>query len=100
MDSASYEFFLTAACYKLLTYLVDRLNSKEFDRVSLVKNEDIETIIQSQEYLLSDLTRPFMGIRELAEKSNMSLSKYKAIYKQCIWNYSCKILQKRKIESC
>lgn len=81
LDSASYEFFLTAACYRLLTYLVDRLNSKEFDRVSLVKNEDIETIIQSQEFLLSDLTKPFIGIRELAERSNMSLSKYKAIYK-------------------
>jgi AraC-like DNA-binding protein len=78
LDSSNYEFLLKAAVHNLLAHLIERLAVKRTKITQLDK--DSEAILQSQQYLLSNLSIPFPGIGFLAEIANMSPTKYRTLY--------------------
>jgi AraC-like DNA-binding protein len=79
MDDTNYEFLLKSTTYKLFGYFVERLNSNASTGLFLEK--DLNAIMKTQEYLLSDLLLPFPGIKFLSEMANMSISKYRILYR-------------------
>ncbi|MEA9414237.1 AraC family transcriptional regulator [Flavobacterium sp. PL02] len=79
IDNPNYEFLLKGTAYNLLGYLIERLNS-EMPNAGTHLEKDIEAVMQSQQYLLSNLLIPFPGIEFLANIANMSSSKYRNLY--------------------
>lgn len=79
IDDPNYEFVLKGAAFTLLGYLVERLNSK-MPGMGTHMEKDIEAVMLSQKYLLSNLSIPFPGIEFLANKANMSSTKFRTLY--------------------
>lgn len=79
MNSFNYEFLLKSTTYNLLGYFFERLNINAPLRV--VYEKDRKAILMSNKFLLSNLVVPFPGIEKLAEIANMSVTKYKYLYK-------------------
>ncbi|MCC9074479.1 helix-turn-helix transcriptional regulator [Flavobacterium sp. F-65] len=80
MEDFNYEFLLKNASYKILTYFFERLVNQGANMKSLLE-KDVEAVMKSQDFLLSDLLLPFPGILTLAEIANMSVSKFSNVYK-------------------
>lgn len=80
MDSYNYEFILKNVSYNLLTYFYERLRDDSYNMESLLE-KDVDAVMKCQEFLLSDLLKPFPGILMLAEIANMSASKFTNVYK-------------------
>jgi AraC-like DNA-binding protein len=75
----NYEFLLKGAAFNLLSYLIERL-STNIPNMGTHLEKDIDAIMLSQQYLLSNLSIPFPGIDILASIANMSSAKYKNLY--------------------
>ncbi|MCC9074482.1 helix-turn-helix transcriptional regulator [Flavobacterium sp. F-65] len=80
MAGFNYEFRLKNATYNLLAYFFERLTDNSFNVKSLLE-KDVEEVMKSQDFLLSDLLMPFPGVTILAEIANMSVSKFSNLYK-------------------
>ncbi|MHC0442825.1 helix-turn-helix domain-containing protein [Flavobacterium sp. 3-210] len=80
IDAINYEFLLRGTVYKLFGYFIERLNSNT-PNTGIFLEKDLKAIMISQEYLLSDLSKPFPGLKLLSEIANMSLTKYRNLYK-------------------
>ncbi|MCP1997467.1 helix-turn-helix transcriptional regulator [Flavobacterium sp. HSC-61S13] len=81
VDSPHYELLLTGIIYNLLAYFLERQSSLMIE-TSVITERDRMAVIKSHEYLLSDLTIPFLGLDALVEVAHMSVSKYRKLYKQ------------------
>lgn len=79
MNSFNYEFLLKSTTYNLLGYFFERLNIDI--PVKVIYEKDRKAILMSNKFLLSNLLIPFPGIEKLAEIANMSVTKYKHLYK-------------------
>ncbi|MCV9931568.1 AraC family transcriptional regulator [Flavobacterium sp. LS1R47] len=80
MNDTNYEFLLKSTVHKLFGYFVERLNSNAQSR-GLFLEKDLNAIMKTQEYLLSNLLLPFPGLKLLSEIANMSISKYRNLYR-------------------
>ncbi|WP_306350457.1 helix-turn-helix domain-containing protein [Flavobacterium sp. '19STA2R22 D10 B1'] len=80
-DEPSYEFLLKSVALNLLNCLIERLNLNKPITTQFSDN-DMASIVKSQKYLLSNLLQPFPGIEILAQNSNMSVTKFKKVYKK------------------
>lgn len=83
LDSTNYEFLLKGVVYNLLGFFTEKqsIPTVEFN---VIYNRDREAILKSNDYLLSDLTIPFPGVNELVKVANMSVTKYRVLYKSII----------------
>lgn len=81
IDSPHYELLLTGIIYNLLANFLERQSSLMLD-TNVITERDRMAVIKSHEYLLSDLTIPFLGLDALVDVANMSVSKYRKLYKQ------------------
>lgn len=79
IGNPNYEFLLKGAAYNLLAYLIERLNNA-MPKIETHLEKDIEAVMLSQQYLLSNLLIPFPGIEFLASIANMSSTKYRTLY--------------------
>jgi AraC-like DNA-binding protein len=79
IDNPNYEFVLKGVAFTLLGYLIERLSSK-MPSMGVHLEKDIEAVMVSQQYLLSNLLVPFPGIESLAKSANMSSTKYRTLY--------------------
>lgn len=81
LDSPHYELLLTGIIYNLLAYFLERQSLLTLEN-SIITERDRMAVIKSHQYMLSDLTIPFLGIDALVDVAHMSVSKYRRIYKQ------------------
>jgi AraC-like DNA-binding protein len=79
MGSANYELTLKYSSYKLFGYFLERLKSNILSN-GMFLEKDLNAIMKSQEYLLSDLFRSLPSLKVLSEIANMSVSKYRQLY--------------------
>lgn len=79
MDNLNYEFVLKSTAFKIFGYLIERLNSN-MPKTGMFLQKDLDALMKAQEYLLSNLLRPFPGVKKLSEVANMSVSKYTGLY--------------------
>jgi len=81
IDSPHYELLLTGVTYNLLANFLERQSSLSIES-NVITERDRMAVIKSHEYLLSDLTIPFLGLEALVQVAHMSVSKYRRLYKQ------------------
>ncbi|MCC9070293.1 AraC family transcriptional regulator [Flavobacterium sp. F-65] len=79
IDNPSYEFLLKGSVFTLLGYLIERLKAK-MPNTGTHFEKDIDAVMLSQQYLLSNLASPFPGIEFLANIAHMSPTKYRSLY--------------------
>lgn len=79
IENPSYEFLLKGSVYNLLGYLIERLKVK-MPNMETHFEKDIDAVMFSQQYLLSNLIAPFPGIEFLAKSAHMSSTKYRSLY--------------------
>lgn len=79
MDNINYEFVLKSTAFKIFGYLLERLNSN-MPKTGMFLQKDLDALMRSQDYLLSNLLIPFPGVKKLSEIANMSVSKYTILY--------------------
>lgn len=79
INDANYDFLLKGVAFTLLGYLIERLSLK-MPNSRVYREKDLESVMFSQQYLLSNLLIPFPGIEILAKMANMSLTKFKNLY--------------------
>ncbi|OUL62518.1 helix-turn-helix transcriptional regulator [Flavobacterium sp. AJR] len=96
MDDANFEFLLKSMTYKLFGYFVERLNSNE-SSTGLFLEKDVNAIMKAHEYLLTDLLLPFPGVKFLAEKANMSTSKFRNLYKNIFGVSAVSVFKNEKL---
>lgn len=83
LDSMHYELLLKAVVYNLLGFFTEKQSIPAAD-FNIIYDRDREAIIKSNEYLLSDLSIPFPGLEELVKVANMSVTKYRVLYKSIV----------------
>jgi len=74
-----FDIFLHASTYLLLGSCIDQILERKIV-IEKVDNVDLKAIISTQEQLLAQLEEPFPGIPELADRANMSTTKFKRLY--------------------
>lgn len=79
MHDSNYEFLLKGITYKIFGYLLERLNA-DMPEAGAFLEKDLLAIMHSQEYLLSDVLKPFPGVKALSKMANMSISKFQNLY--------------------
>lgn len=79
MHDSNYEFLLKGISYKILGYFLERLKSNMPEGGAFLE-KDLLSVMNSQEYLLSDVLKPFPGVRALSKIANMSISKFQSLY--------------------
>ncbi|MBF7093483.1 helix-turn-helix transcriptional regulator [Flavobacterium sp. ALJ2] len=79
VGNQNYEFLLKSISYKLFGYFIERLNSNMAKGGSFLE-KDLNGIMKTQEYLLSNQLNPFPGVKLLAGIAHMSISKYSTLY--------------------
>ena len=80
-----YETLLKGIVYSLLSEYMDGMLSREI-LVEKVSKEDLVEIVKSQSLLISELRKPFPGIKELSARACMSETKYKTLFKKITGN--------------
>ncbi|WP_255431080.1 AraC family transcriptional regulator [Pedobacter sp. N36a] len=80
-----YETLLKGIVYSLLSEYMDGILNQE-TLIQKVTKEDLVGIIESQSFLISELRRPFPGIKELSTRACMSETKYKILFKKITGN--------------
>lgn len=79
MNDSNYEFSLKSVAYKLFGFFLERLNSN-MPKAGSFLEKDLNAIMKTQEYLLSNLLMPFPGVKLLSGLAHMSISKYRSLY--------------------
>ncbi|MCV9932802.1 AraC family transcriptional regulator [Flavobacterium sp. LS1R47] len=80
-EEASFELHLRGTVQNLLAEYIEKMVFDEIV-VDTVNENDLANIIQSQAYLIENLNDTFPSIIFLAQQSNMSVSKYKILFKK------------------
>ncbi|RAJ20579.1 helix-turn-helix transcriptional regulator [Pedobacter cryoconitis] len=76
-----YDVFITGTVYGLLGEYIKQV-ACEKETFEQVFKDDVTNIINSQAYLINNVTEPFFGINALAAKAHMSETKYKKLFKK------------------
>jgi len=80
-ESISFDLFLGATVYNLLSDYLEHLMNREIV-IGKLLSSDITTIMASQSILIKDVAGVFPGIAALAAEACMSETKYKKLYKK------------------
>jgi len=81
MDDTAFEFKLKSATYNLLGFFLERIGTSNLSLVDSLYEKDLQAIMLSQEFLLSDLKNHFPGIEVLSQIANMSVSRFTKLYR-------------------
>jgi AraC-like DNA-binding protein len=79
--SISFNLYLKGTVHSLLADYIEKLSAEQAI-IDNVNNSDLTYIIQSQSYLIENLSEIFPGIDFLADKVNMSPTKYKNLFRK------------------
>ena len=79
-NDPNYELYLKGTASKLLWKFLNRI--KNYNQPDWIFTEDHRAVIESEKNLISNLTEPFPGVEHLANKVNMSETKYKELFKK------------------
>ncbi|WP_316753462.1 AraC family transcriptional regulator [Pedobacter gandavensis] len=82
-SSPSFELKLKSTALYLLAYLVERASRFE-PIINKLSPQDIERIFLTSEYLLANLQSEFPGLLKMADLAEMSVSKYKGLFKKIL----------------
>ncbi|MBB2149043.1 helix-turn-helix transcriptional regulator [Pedobacter gandavensis] len=82
-NAASFDLKLKSTALYLLGYLVERASRFE-PIINKLSDHDIEQIFKTSEYLLANLLEEFPGLQKMAEMAEMSVSKYKGLFKKIL----------------
>lgn len=83
LDSSNYEFLIKGVVYRLLVLFNER-RSVFSTNDSVIYERDRKMILSTNDFLMSNLTLPFPGNAKLVEISNMSVTKYRILYKNIV----------------
>lgn len=76
----AYDLYLRGVAFKLLAKFMDRYaNLKTINRIT---ESDIKALSVTKEYLMNNVLEPFPGLDFLSDMAGMSVSKYKALFKE------------------
>ncbi len=81
LESPYYNLLMNSVTYSLLGLFLEKQSLYNKEDESVIFERDRDAIIKSHEYLISDFTVPFPGIETLVQIANMSISKYRRLYK-------------------
>jgi AraC-like DNA-binding protein len=79
--SISFNLYLKGTVHSLLADYIEKLTNEQ-SIIDNVNDSDLSYIIQSQSYLIENLHEIFPGIDFLADKVNMSPTKYKNLFRK------------------
>ncbi|WP_316839989.1 AraC family transcriptional regulator [Pedobacter gandavensis] len=82
-SSPSFELKLKSTALYLLGYLVERASRFE-PIINKLSNQDIERVFLTSEYLMANLLYEFPGLQKMADMAEMSVSKYKGLFKKIL----------------
>lgn len=83
LTSPSFELKLKSTALYLLGYLVERASRFE-PIINKLSNQDIDRIFLTSEYLMANLLSEFPGLQKMADMAEMSVSKYKGLFKKIL----------------
>ncbi|MCX2451610.1 AraC family transcriptional regulator [Pedobacter sp. PLR] len=81
--SPSFELKLKSTALYLLGYLVERASRFE-PIINKLSHQDIERVFQTSGYLMANLQAEFPGLQKMADMADMSVSKYKGLFKKIL----------------
>jgi AraC-like DNA-binding protein len=97
MESFNYELLLKNASYSILTYFFERLADHD-STMKFLLEKDVEAVMKSQDFLLSDLLMSFPGVAILAKIAHMSVSKFSSLYKNIYGKSPALFFKTEKLE--
>lgn len=95
-DAPSYELLIKGVALRVLTNTLKRVRELETS-VYKMSITDAAGVLQTVEYLTSDLLMDFPGLETLAEMAGMSVSKYKNLFSKMMKNSPQKFFTKEKL---
>ncbi|MBW3519205.1 AraC family transcriptional regulator [Flavobacterium sp. NKUCC04_CG] len=81
IDSPFYNLLINSVAYNLLGFFLEKQSQFNMDDENSIFERDRDAILKSHEFLIADLTVPFPGIETLVQIANMSITKYRRLYK-------------------
>lgn len=81
--SPSFELKLKSTALYLLGYLLERASRFE-PIINKLSTQDIDRIFLTSEYLMANLLSEFPGLQKMADMAEMSVSKYKGLFKKIL----------------
>lgn len=81
--SPSFELKLRSTALYLLGYLVERASRFE-PIINKLSSQDIDRIFLTSQYLMDHLLSEFPGLQKMADMAEMSVSKYKGLFKKML----------------
>ena len=81
LHEASFEFHLRGTVLNLIAEFVEQMIINE-NIIDSIDENDLLNIIRSKTYLITNIKNTFPGIPFLAQEVNMSVSKYKILFKR------------------
>jgi AraC-like DNA-binding protein len=95
-DAPSYELLLKGVGLRVLTNTLKRVRELETS-VDKIPTNDVAGVLQTVEYLTSDLLMNFPGLETLAEMAGMSVSKYTILFSKIMKNSPQKFFTTEKL---
>ncbi len=80
-----FDLNLVGTVHMLIANYLNKISTKRIV-IQTVNQQDLATIISIQQYLIHNITEHFPGIKMLAEKANMSESKFKSLFHKITGN--------------
>ncbi|PBJ04605.1 helix-turn-helix transcriptional regulator [Flavobacterium sp. ACN6] len=80
-EDTSYELFVKGAALQAFGSLIERIGESKFV-VGKLSDLDVQRIIRTQEYLMTELLEKFPGMDVLSEMAGMSASKYMRLFRK------------------
>ncbi len=77
-----FDLHMTGTVHLLISDYLHKLSEKECRIIQLVNESDLMSILSAQRYLLENINDHFPSIKVLAQKSNMSVTKFKGLFKK------------------
>ncbi|SEB10645.1 helix-turn-helix transcriptional regulator [Pedobacter hartonius] len=81
--STSFELKLKSTALRLLAYLVDRATRFQ-PIINKLSQQDIDQVLKTSQYMLDNLLSDFPGLHQLSAMADMSVSKYKVLFKKIL----------------
>lgn len=78
----SFDLNMMGTVYLLISDYLDKMAEEKSASLQLVNKTDLANIILAQQYLIENLESPFLGNKAIAQKFNMSESKFKSLFKK------------------
>jgi AraC-like DNA-binding protein len=95
-NAPSYELRLKGVALRVLTNTLKRVRELETSAHKM-SNTDAAGVLETAEYLTSDLLMDFPGLETLAEMAGMSVSKYKVLFSKIMKNSPQRFFTKEKL---